>query len=133
MNDLIFIVDDIVLIADLVRYNLGIIGLSNTIAFNNPLSCIEYLQTDTIPAVVISDFQMPQMNGVELLNTLKKEHTEISGIIMTSDPAAAASVQHQYPIIEKENSNFFFELLSRVSDSLGRVYAPYDHKIALPD
>jgi len=50
--------------------------------FQNPLHALEYLNKKSID-VVISDFLMPQMNGIEFLSEVKKRMPDVPRIILT--------------------------------------------------
>ena len=58
-------------------------GFKDVVVFNNPLEAIEYLKSNT-PDLIISDFLMPEMNGLEFLREAKKLHPEVSMIILTA-------------------------------------------------
>ncbi len=58
-------------------------GFKDVVVFNNPLEAVEYLKSNT-PDLIISDFLMPEMNGLEFLREAKKLHPEVSMIILTA-------------------------------------------------
>lgn len=64
--------------------------------FDSPLSALERLNSEQ-PEVIISDLKMPQMNGEEFLETVKKENPEIYFVIMT----AYATVKSAVSIMKK--------------------------------
>ena len=53
------------------------------VVFNEPQKAIEYLKTET-PDLIISDFLMPEMNGLEFLREAKKLYPEVSMILLTA-------------------------------------------------
>lgn len=57
-------------------------GFSDVNCFNNPLEAIEFLKSN-IPDIIISDFIMPEMNGLEFLTEAKKLYPEVSMILLT--------------------------------------------------
>ncbi len=118
-NDLIVITDDVPLMAELVQYNLELTGFKNSITFNNPEICLKHIRDGLRPAVVISDFQMPEMDGIELLNSIGILLPECTGIIMSSNPRMALAQKPPYPILKKGSSDFFSSLISLICEALG--------------
>ena len=78
----IVIVDDDVLVTKALGILLKIEGFTNVHLFNNPLEAVDYVK-DNKPALVISDFMMPQMNGIDFLLEVKKYYNDISLILLT--------------------------------------------------
>src|SRR5574344_1582632 len=58
-------------------------GFEDVTVFNNPVEAVEYLKKET-PDLIISDFLMPEMNGLEFLREAKKIYPEISMILLTA-------------------------------------------------
>ena len=78
----IVVVDDEKIVTSAFNTLLKVEGFSDTHFFNNPKDAIEFLKTNT-PDLVISDFLMPEMNGLEFLSEVKKLHPEVSRILLT--------------------------------------------------
>ena len=81
MNKLL-IVDDEEMVTKTLSMLLGLEGFSNVISFNNPIEALKYVQKNELD-LIISDFIMPQMNGIDFLDKAKKTQTEISTILLT--------------------------------------------------
>jgi len=60
--------------------------------FNNPLEALEYIKNNKID-LVISDFLMPGMNGIEFLAKVKKIHPEASLILLTGYADKESAIQ----------------------------------------
>ena len=58
-------------------------GFTDVVVFNNPLDALDYLKKET-PDLIISDFLMPEMNGLEFLREAKKLYPEVSMILLTA-------------------------------------------------
>ena len=78
----IIVVDDDILVTKALGILLKIEGFKNVQLFNNPLLAVDYIK-DNKPSVVISDFMMPEMNGIDFLLEVKKLYNDISLILLT--------------------------------------------------
>jgi len=76
-------VDDEMMLTSTFSTLMKIEGFKDVVVFNNPLEAIEYLKTET-PDLIISDFLMPEMNGLEFLREAKKLYPEVSMILLTA-------------------------------------------------
>jgi len=79
----ILYVDDDKLLTSTFATLMKVEGFKDVVIFNNPFDAVEYLKTET-PDLIISDFLMPEMNGLEFLREAKKLHPEISMILLTA-------------------------------------------------
>ena len=52
--------------------------------FENPLKALEYLKSVDSPQVLITDIRMPGITGFELAREVRKDHPDMSIIVMTS-------------------------------------------------
>ena len=78
----IIIVDDEIMVTKTLGMLLGLEGFSDVVSFNEPEVALEYLK-DNEADLVISDFIMPKMNGIDFLEAVKKKQPEISTILLT--------------------------------------------------
>ena len=92
----IVIVDDEKIVTSAFKTLLRVEGFSDVNCFNNPEEAVEFLKTNT-PDIIISDFLMPQMNGLEFLTKAKELYPEVSMILLTGyadkENAAARSLE----------------------------------------
>ncbi len=79
----ILYVDDDTLLTSTFSTLMKVEGFNNVVVFNEPQKAIEYLKTET-PDLIISDFLMPEMNGLEFLREAKKLYPEVSMILLTA-------------------------------------------------
>lgn len=79
----ILYVDDDKLLTSTFTTLMRVEGFKNVAVYNNPVDAIEYLKTET-PDLIISDFLMPEMNGLEFLRKAKEFYPEVSMILLTA-------------------------------------------------
>ena len=108
-NSKILIVDDESIVTNTLKNVLALEGFEDVEFFNNPLEAIEFLKENNV-ALIISDFLMPQMNGIEFLRETKKYVPNASKILLTgySDKENAIKAINEvglYKYIEKPWDN----------------------------
>lgn len=69
-NSMILIVDDEQMVTSAFKTLFKLEGYSNCKSFNNPVEAVEFLKENK-PDIIISDFIMPEMNGLEFLSEAK--------------------------------------------------------------
>mgnify|MGYP004466848343 FL=1 len=67
----IILVDDEKMVTSAFRTLLRVEGYTNVNCFNNPEEALNFLKTNT-PDIIVSDFLMPEMNGLEFLTKAKE-------------------------------------------------------------
>lgn len=78
----ILILDDEKIVTSALKTLLSVEGFLDIRAFNNPYEALENLKLDK-PDVIISDFIMPDMNGIDFLIESKKMYADVSMILLT--------------------------------------------------
>lgn len=81
-NGKIVVVDDEKMVTSAFKTLFRVEGYSDIHLFNNPKEAVEFLKKNT-PDLIISDFIMPEMNGLQFLTEAKKLHPEVSMILLT--------------------------------------------------
>lgn len=79
-------------------------GFQNLKIFNDPTAVLQYAKESSWPALIITDFQMPNLNGIELIQELDQIFPGIDGIIVTGAPEIARQCSGRFPVLEKGNS-----------------------------
>ena len=120
----IVVVDDEKIVTSAFSTLLKVEGFSDAHFFNNPKEALDYLKNNT-PDLVISDFLMPEMNGLEFLSEVKKLYPDVSKILLTgyADKENAIRAINEvglYRYIEKPWSND--DLIINIKNGIERSY-----------
>ncbi len=123
-DGMIVVVDDEKIVTSAFKTLLTVEGYTNAHFFNNPVEALNFLKTNQ-PALVISDFLMPEMNGLEFLIKVKELYPEVSKIILTgyADKENAINAINEagiYKYIEKPWNNE--DLLINIRNGIERSY-----------
>jgi len=92
MKQRIFVVDDEPKIGNLFSNVLERDGYEVD-TFMNPVKMLDALEDGKKPDVVLADMMMPEMNGVELLETLQERNADVPVIIMTAHSSVQTAVE----------------------------------------
>ena len=111
MENRIFLIDDLSISLGWLNHHLEQAGIREIELFECPLKALERMRIAP-PSIIITDYQMPGMSGVELLQKVEFHFGKIPSLIATSDPDAAASTPHDYPILKKGVPEFFSQCLN---------------------
>lgn len=120
----ILVLDDDKLVTSSLKSLLLLEGFTNAAFYNNPNDAIEYLKNNPCD-VIISDFMMPQMNGLEFLSEAKNVCPNASMILLTgyADKENAIRAINEvglYKYIEKPWDND--ELIINIKNAYERAH-----------
>ena len=82
INSKIVIVDDDSIVTHALKMLLTLEGFENVSFFNSPFDALDYIKK-TKPDLIMSDFLMPKMNGIEFLSEAKKIYDDMTMILLT--------------------------------------------------
>jgi DNA-binding NtrC family response regulator len=121
----ILIVDDTEVIANMLKDMLALSGYTDVHTFNGPKEAIDYINKNGRPTLIITDYNMQELTGPQLLININKQHPGTQGMIMTSDPRTAAldDDTRGFPILNKNDSRFFLEIEDIVSAAIKKLSA----------
>ena len=115
---LVAIVDDEEDISVLFSHALKRIEGITIVSFNDPQIALEHFQNKDAYALVISDFKMAGLNGMELLRNMKDTNKHVRTILMTAFEIED-SIFSDY--IKNEIINGFFQKPVRITDLIKEV------------
>jgi DNA-binding response OmpR family regulator len=88
----VLIIDDKPTIAKIIQVYLN--ETFDCIYFEDPIKAIAWLQESNLPDLIISDINMPNMNGVEFLDYIKKNelYKSIPFVILSSEDSTSQKI-----------------------------------------
>jgi DNA-binding NtrC family response regulator len=100
-------------------------GDLNAIGFDNPLTALEYISENHLTiCLVVTDFKMPDMNGLELTKRITEIDNEISVMLMS----AYELEQDQLKEVNKDDYLKKPFHMAKLIDSIKREYFAKDCK-----
>ena len=120
----IIVVDDEKIVTSAFKTLLKVEGFADAHFFNSPKEALEFLKYNK-PDLVISDFLMPEMNGLEFLKEVNVLYPEVSKILLTgyADKENAIKAINEiglYRYIEKPWNND--DLIINIKNGIERSY-----------
>lgn len=111
----IVIVEDSGLIRALLKEILEAEGFRDITVFGDPLEALDALREAPPPDMVISNYKMPRVNGVELLDRLSALFPRVGGVIVTGNPELLAKEPDvRYPVLDKGHIAFHRQLIETI-------------------
>ncbi len=120
----VLVLDDDKLVTSSLKSLLMLEGFTDVVYFNSPNDALEYLKENSRD-VIISDFKMPEMTGLEFLTQARKLHPNASMILLTgyADKEDAIRIINEvglYKYIEKPWDND--ELIINIKNAYERAH-----------
>jgi DNA-binding NtrC family response regulator len=95
-------------------------GYTNFVSYENPLIALEEIKRNTRPAIVITDFNMPGLNGLELLTEIENHHPEIEAVIITGDPLQPQLADQPRFMVIGKGPGFTKKLLAYIRETIDK-------------
>jgi DNA-binding NtrC family response regulator len=104
---LIFVVEDNKMYNHLIMGHLNKNGFSNVKSFSSGIECFDAVKNKEIPNIVIQDYFMNEMNGLEVLQRVKKINPNTEFIFLTANEDLTVAVSTMksgaYDYVIKDN------------------------------
>lgn len=133
----VMLVDDEDMVLTSVRAFLTLETEYDVEAFSNPMQAAEFLKQNSVD-VVVSDYMMPHMNGLELLRVAKEHQPESGRILLTGHADKQSAIQAinevgLYQYLEKPWDNAQLLLVINGAIERARLLRDLEEKISLLD
>ena len=116
-SDRIIIIDDIPVEACIIEDVLIEAGFKNVRTYSDPIVALKDIGHYTKPAIVITNYHTPEMNGFDLAKKVLQRSEKTAIIIISGDHEKAEELKPYFRVIKKDFS-FYDRLLSCVSEIL---------------
>ena len=93
-------------------------------SFTNAEDCLKALESDINPNVIIIDYFLPGMNGLQLYNKLKKQHNKALIIVLSSNSDGNLVIE-----LMKEGIRNYLMKDENVIDSISAILEENDDKL----
>ncbi len=133
-NQTITIVDDEEMVLTSLRSFLNLETDYNVLTFESPINALEHIKEDSVN-LVISDYLMPGMNGIEFLSKVREIKPQIPRIILTGyadkeNAIKAINTVGLYQYIEKPWNNDDLLIILRNALEKQKLLSKLDGKIS---
>lgn len=109
-TDDIVIIDDVEAIGEMVKEELEMKGFLKIESFSDSVKAIEAIKNKNNSPIIITDYDMPQKNGLQVICEANNYHPGIKAVIITQEPEKVLEQSVRYIVIEK-NKNLFEKLI----------------------
>lgn len=112
----IMIVDDMTSTLEIMKLLFTNAGYKDVYTFDCPLRALHEIDQGIKPDIIISDFHMPHLNGLQFLESAISTLKKTKPVIMSGDTTSIKPLPRQYKVkvIDKGDPDFFKKLLSLI-------------------
>ncbi|MFP4162823.1 MAG: response regulator [Chitinispirillaceae bacterium] len=115
----IMLVDDSPSSLTILKLLLSKAGIGNIKDYTSPKKALACIQQGNIPSLIVTDFKMPEMNGIQFLEVVSALYPELPAVIVTGDSTGIRSESGKFTVIEKGCSDFFKQLIELIKTYTG--------------
>lgn len=116
MDGPILLIDDLDISLDLMKSFLYKAGYKNIVTYECPIKALHDIEQGLIPKIIITDYRMPGMNGIQFLEAAFSVCRPVPSIIITGDPGSIDLSRFECKVLEKGKLDFFPTLINTVKD-----------------
>ena len=110
----IIIIDDVPIEACIIEDMLTDAGYKNVRSYSNPIIALKDIKARSAPALLIADYHMPEMNGVDVIEYVRRSCGRVQAILITGDEQKVKQLSPSYMILQK-NITFYDRLKESVA------------------
>jgi DNA-binding NtrC family response regulator len=112
----IMIVDDMTSTLEIMKLLFTNAGYKDVYTFDCPLRALHEIDQGVKPDIIISDFHMPHLNGIQFLESAASTLKKTKSVIMSGDTTSIKPLPRRYKVkvIDKGDPDFFKKLLSLI-------------------
>jgi len=108
------IVDDMTSTLEIMKLLFTSAGYKDVHTFDCPLRALHEIDQGIKPDIIISDFNMPDLNGLEFLNSAVSTLKKVKSVIMSGNTASIENIPEDIKVIDKGDPDFFKKLLTLI-------------------
>ncbi len=102
----IIVVDDDPFIAEVVSFSVEDSGFGTPEVFASAREVISWARQNTTPFVLFTDYRMPGMNGMELIEELHRQGMTVHAVLVTGAVECIDGDHPGIPVLEKSGPDF---------------------------
>lgn len=104
------IVEDFTMFLEMAEYAIKVAGFNSVETYNNVLMALERIDKKGAPDLIITDYDMPHLNGLDFVDLVSARYPYVKVIIITGNPELVRSKCDKFRIVSKAD-NFCTELI----------------------
>jgi len=120
----IYLIEDDEVYAEFVKKSLEKDKKCVVKSFTNAEDCLKALESDINPNIIIIDYFLPGMNGLQLYNKLKKQHRKALIIVLSSNSDSDLVIE-----LMKNGIRNYVMKDENVIDSISAIFDENDDKL----
>jgi CheY-like chemotaxis protein len=119
MPNSIFIIDDMPSALEITCEYLCASGFNSIVAYSDPLRACSDILAGGSPSLIITDYDMPGMNGLQLLEKVRAKCPHVRSVITTGAPDKVRALTNRYPVLGKADADYYSKLIELAREACG--------------